>query len=372
MLPELAMKKVGLEFKEREASEKRATLTEALKHLTELKEMAEVSKAIQALAQAEMQQQQQQTAANPFSALKELGLDVKSILELTNKQAETAQEKADKMMLLFLQMMMALMESKSNAKGSDLETMLALTKALVEMQNSSSDRVVKAIEKLLEEREGGGKKEDPIQNAMTTIFVNLMQRFVTERMSPPQPQDPVSQLKDALGLLQAVSSLVPQNSGMSEIEKLRIDLEREKLQHEIEMDRLRWKEEQEFRRQTEEKRLQLWEKLSEQVGAALPVLLQNIGAKPGIGFSAPMSKPVTDPPVVPTGDVQVICDACGADFLVPASSQYATCPKCGLSLILESEAPGPEVQARASENGVTKSAYNEPQLGGLSAEGIEL
>lgn len=281
-------------------------LRQTLEQLLQVKQTETVADAVKSLIS-----KKEEGERSPFAGLKDLGIDVKSLLDANTNMTKVALDQLNKERERVLEEKEKALAAQKTERAQELSIAEKLMGLVINTQNRSYEQQLDLLKEMYKERidqlkEAGKKPEsDELSQFMKALSIKLLE----EKLTRPAP-DPRAEIRNYLEIARDLTNMLgmsrPDNSKAAElnyqIELKKIDLEASKLEKELE-----------YKRQMEERKLATWNQFVQQLSQLVPAALQVLQAR----SQSPQPVNVAMP--------QRICPVCGEAIPVGA----AKCPRCG-------------------------------------------
>lgn len=263
-------------------------------------------------------------SSNPVATLKDLGLNVGTMIETTAKMAQAATEQLYKERKEVLEEKEKAIEREKKSEAQELSTTRDLLTTIINLQNQSHENQIRLIETMYKQRlddlqKSGVSRED----ALDTVFKEIAVGAIRDRFEKPAP-DPKVQIIDLLKTVRELQTLLgisnnqtQQNTdALERLEKLKYDLELKKLDMEY----------SHKREEREDKNRVVRDALTalRDIVAAIP-MMRNAGA----GTAASTASGPARAPVA----YRAICPFCGFEIEAQDPSTVTACPHCKQSFV---------------------------------------
>lgn len=316
------------------------TLKASLDQLLQTKQMESVAEVVKTIVTKD------NSTPNPFAGLKEIGVDIKSIMEGDRAMAQTALAELHKTREQVLEEKKKNLELIKSEKAEELSAQKSMLEIITNIQNKSFEQQLAIMRELYQERikmlEENKKPQE--KDAVKSFMEEYMIKLLMERLES-RPPDPKDQLLQYYNVVKQMGEIFGANrSNIDGLEKLKYELELRKL--ELESERI--KTEYEEKRKIEEKKAENVNSFLKQLGEILPAavaLIKGGGNVPVAGVpSANVPMPTasqTASQAVQPQSFSIICPYCGEEMVTSNPQSVSKCDHCGKPIAIRGGPVGP-------------------------------
>lgn len=257
---------------------------------------------------------------NILSQLKDFGLDLSNLIGTNQEQLKTLAEIADKERKARIETEEKALDYKKENKSTEMEMFMKIMEMQQQQQRQQIENFKEMIISLKDElkdikigSDKNNNSDDPIREASK----KLVNQALEEKLNY-QPQDPVQAIMNDAERLNALREVFGGNQ--SDIDREKLDLRHQLELRKIEMEDKWRREEAEKQREIEEKKLQKWDSMMNNIQQVLPAIAQTLASN--------NQNQQEQPP----GDENIlICRNCGQQL--DSKNIPENCPKCGAQLV---------------------------------------
>jgi len=249
---------------------------------------------------------------SPMAGLKDIGLNVGTMIETTAKMAQTATEQLYKERKEALDEKQKTIEREQKSETRELSTTKELLTTIINLQNQSHENQVRLLETLykqqIEQQKDG--KEDPFQTVLRDFTITLLRDRIEKPTPDPKVQilESIKTVRDLQGLLATNNNQGQNADALERLEKLKYDLELRKLDYE-------------YSHKREER-----QDKNKMISDALGAFKELIAVLPTLRTANTSS---TAAPVMH----KAICPYCGYEIVAEDPSTVTACPHCKQSFV---------------------------------------
>lgn len=281
-------------------------LRQTLEQLLQVKQTETVADAVKSLIG-----KKEESERSPFAGLKDLGIDVKSLLDANTNMTKVALDQLNEERKRVLEEKEKALAAQKTERAQELSIAEKLMGLVVNTQNRSYEQQLDLLKEMYKERieqlkEAGKRPEgDELSQFMKAFSIKLLE----EKLTKPAP-DPRAEIRNYLEIARDLTNMLGQpKADNSKVAELNYQIEMRK----IELEATKLEKQLEHQREIENRRLETWNQFVQQLSQLIPMAVQMLQAR---------NQPS---PPVGTAIPQRVCPVCGET--IPTGA--AKCPRCG-------------------------------------------
>ena len=267
---------------------------------------------------------------NPFVGLKDIGLDMKSIIDAYRDILESTQKMLQEERERRLEEKKEISEESQKQKVEEMNATAKLIDSMIDLQTKTFTQQIELLKTLSEQIKSRQGEEPVKEDAVTQKLKEKVLDILDKSMFPANPQDKsgthtITQVKEMLEVVQGLRSMfAPNTEGSNRLSNLEagLQIELQKMKNELETKKLefedKWKtKELEEKYKAQEKRWEVLNNIVVELSKLVPIATESFrSGKTSSG--------------VPAMEKRTICPQCGEDFSIIGA--VGQCPRCGVQV----------------------------------------